>query len=178
MNKIVVNIGRFLIFITLQVLICNYISLFHFLNPYVYIFCLLFLPIEVPKVCQYIIAFFTGLIIDFFALSYGVHTFACLILMFVKPYLINRLNGQKSVKEKDFQIFENKPFKWMLIYVVTLTFLHHLLVVFLEVFSFHSFFISLSVVVGNTILTTTLILAIHYIISPTTKKTSSSSTKH
>ena len=65
MNKILRdNLLRFAILVPVQILILNYVHLFGFLNPYLYLMALLLLPFNMPKSLQYVIAFATGLIID------------------------------------------------------------------------------------------------------------------
>ena len=67
MNNIVANFLRFIVFLTLQILVFNNIKFLGFINPQIYLIPLLLLPLEMKKWIQYVIAFTTGFIIDMFS---------------------------------------------------------------------------------------------------------------
>lgn len=163
MNRTVVQILRFILLMTVQILICNHIHLFRFINPYIYILALLLLPLTIPKSWQYLIAFLTGFIVDCFTMTFGVHASASLALIFVRPYFVKLLNGKNVSDENESFTPSVKDFKWLFLYIFILTLLHHLLITFFEVFSFENFAYNLLTACVNTLFTTIVILAIEYI---------------
>ena len=163
MNRRVLQILRFILLLTIQILICNHIHLFRFINPYIYILTLLLLPLSIPKSWQYLIGFGTGFIIDSFTMTYGVHASASLTLIFVRPYLINLLNKNNISLENELFLPRVKDFKWLFLYTIILSFIHHLWVTFFETFSFQNFGYNLLTTLINALFTTIVILSIEYI---------------
>jgi len=157
MNKIVLNFGRFFILIAVQILICNYVHLFGYINPYLYILALLLLPNQTPRWLQYLIAFITGFIIDIFLCSYGVQSFACVLMICIRPAIERLVSGYKEIQSEN--MFSEK-FGQMAVYVLMLVFIHHLSVMLLEAFTFRNFLHNLIVVMGNTLFTSFLIIVI------------------
>ncbi len=166
MNNVFSNILRFAIVLILQVFVCNYIHFFGFITPALYLLALLLLPLELPKAIQYVIGFAAGFFVDLFTHTLGVNTAACVILMFVRPYWVKALNGRKTSEGVDHPIPGVKDFKWLLFYVLILILLHQTTAVLLEVSSFHNFGHTLLEIIGNTILSTFLILCVEYIFFP------------
>lgn len=163
MNNILSNIIRCTIALLLQIFICNYIHLFGYLTPAIYLFALFLLPLDIPKSAQYLIAFVLGFIVDMFMHTLGVNAAACIILMFARPYIIHLLNGRKTTESNDIPTPAYKDFRWLLGFVFILSFVHQATFVMLETFSFHHFGRTLIVILGNTLLTTAIILSIEYL---------------
>lgn len=172
MNNLVVrNVLRFAVLIFLQIFICNYVHLLGFINPYIYIIALLLLPLSIPKSIQYLIAFLTGLIIDFFAMTYGIHASASLVVIFLRPYIISALTvGKNKETQMELPIPKQKDFKWLLTYTLILVAIHHFLITMLETFSFKRFFLTLGIILLNTIFTTFVVLSVMYIFTPAKKR--------
>jgi rod shape-determining protein MreD len=163
MNKFIKNFFCFIILILLQVFVFNYIQWFGFLNPVVYLLFLILFPLDIPKSYQYIIAFVTGFIVDSFLRTYGIQSFASVLMMFLRPYIIQILNGFKPV-ENDIKLIPGvKNFRWILIYTLLLVFVHQITVTILEVFQCVQWWRILWASVANTLFTTFIILCMEYI---------------
>jgi glycerol uptake facilitator-like aquaporin len=158
------------VLLTIQVLICDKIHLFGYINPHIYLLAVLLLPIEMPLTAQYIIGFFTGLVVDMFTLSLGVHASATLMVVFLRPYLVSALNGKKKADGIDRPVPGVKDFRWLLAYAFILTFLHHFMVVLLEAFTFRHFFLTLLSALLSALFTTMIILCVEYISYPINKR--------
>src|SRR5664280_2081310 len=90
----------FILLILLQVLLFNNIQFSGYVNPYVYIMFILLLPIDIPSWLLLILSFVTGLIIDFFSGSPGMHTSATVLVAFIRPYILRIVSpsdGYESV---------------------------------------------------------------------------------
>ena len=165
MNNVVANILRFFVLLLVQVAICQHISLFGYMTPALFLLALYLLPLEMPLSLQYAIGFATGFVTDAFAHTLGVSSFACTLLMFLRPYIVRMLNGANNVK------FENidrpvpgvKDFRWVFLYTLTLTFIYEVVAVLLETMTFKNFGHTLLVIVGNTLFSVFVILCIEYI---------------
>ena len=135
------------------------------MTPAWFLLALYLLPLEMPLSLQYVIGFATGFVTDAFAHTLGVSSFACTLLMFLRPYIVRMLNGANNVK------FENidrpvpgvKDFRWVFLYTLTLTSIYEVVAVLLETMTFKNFGHTLLVIVGNTLFSVFVILCIEYI---------------
>jgi len=163
MNKIASNVSRFFILILLQVFVFNYVQWFGFLNPAVYLLFLILLPLEVPKSVQYVLAFIIGFIVDVFLSTYGIQAFACVLMVFLRPYIILILNGLKPLEVGVKPIPNVKDFNWILVYTLLLVFVQQITVTILETFQWIDWWRILWTSVVNTLFTTFIILCVEYI---------------
>ena len=85
------QIGRYIVIMLLQVLLFNQLQLWGACHPYVYILCLLMMPITLPHSVDMLIGAGVGIIMDIFCNSLGVHTASCILIMFIRPYLIGAI---------------------------------------------------------------------------------------
>ena len=152
------QIGRYIVVMLLQVLLLDQLQLWGACHPYVYILCLLMMPITLPHSVSMIIGAVVGLVMDIFCNSLGVHTAACILLMFIRPYLIgvivndkDRLNEQISLRAIGMEA--------LIKYVVILVLIHHLTVFLLAAWSWaHIGFVLLETLVSS-LITISLIIA-------------------
>src|SRR4028118_1471244 len=78
----------FIIYITLQVILIRNMVLFDVGFCFVYIAFLLLLPFDISKVMLLILGFSTGLLVDVFYDTIGIHAAACTLLAYIRPYVI------------------------------------------------------------------------------------------
>ncbi|MCJ7449790.1 MAG: rod shape-determining protein MreD [Bacteroidales bacterium] len=152
----------FILLILFQVLLFNNIQFSGYVNPYVYIMFILLLPIELPAWLLLILSFITGLIIDFFSGSLGMHTASSVLAGFVRPYVLQILSprdGYEPGSEPSIIIY---GFRWFLIYTIIIVLIHHTALFFLEVFRFTEFFRTLLRVLLSSLFSVTFILFIDY----------------
>ena len=135
----------------LQVLLFDQLQLLGVCHPYIYILCLLMMPITLPHSADMFIGAAAGLIMDVFCNSMGVHTAACILIMFVRPYLIgalvndkDRLNEQISLRALGMEA--------LLRYVVIMVVIHHFTVFLLAAWSWaHIGFVLIETIVSSII---------------------------
>jgi rod shape-determining protein MreD len=152
----------FILLILLQVLLFNNIQFSGYVNPYVYIMFILLLPIEMPSWLLLLLSFVTGLIIDFFSGSPGMHTSATVLAGFVRPYvlrLVSPRDGYDSGADPSMLIY---GFRWFLTYTLLIVIIHHITLFYLEVFRLADFFRTLLRIILSTLFSTTFILLIEY----------------
>lgn len=151
--------GRYIIVMLLQILLFDQLQLWGACHPYIYVVCLLMMPITLPHSADMIIGAVIGLIMDIFCNSMGVHTASCILLMFVRPYLLgviindkDRLNEQISLRSVGMEAFIK--------YTVILVLLHHLTVFSLAAWSWtHIGFVLLETVISSIV---TILIIIGY----------------
>src|SRR5690554_2947243 len=83
---------QFILLVLLQVLILNNIHFSGFVNPYLYIIFILWLPFDIPKPLLLITAFFLGLVIDIFGSTLGMHASACVFMAFCRPFVLQLIS--------------------------------------------------------------------------------------
>lgn len=153
------QIGRYIVVMLLQVLLFDQLQLWGVCHPYVYLLSLLMLPITLPHSVDMVIGAAVGLVMDIFCNSLGIHTAACVLVMFLRPYILggivndtDRLNEQISQRSIGFEA--------MLKYVSILVVIHHLTVFVLAAWSWsHIGFVLLETMVSSAI---TILLIISY----------------
>ena len=162
MSDFLRNIIRFILFILIQVYILNKIPHLHrFITPYLYFIFILWLPFSVSRQWLLIIGFLTGLTLDYFTMTPGLHAAACLLVAFFRPYIIGILTP-KDYSEFNYREPSPKALLWTpyLIYVFTLTLLHHGYMVFLQWLSFGSFLDFIIKVISTTGISMLLIITV------------------
>lgn len=130
---ILVNIIRWFILLLFQILLLRNLSFYNLATPFVYILFLLLLPFGMPNLLLYLIAFITGLTLDAFYDTLGVHTSACIILAFVRISFIAVTVNRDGFDEPE-PTLGNMGFKWFSFYAVLCTFSHHIVLFLLETF--------------------------------------------
>ena len=163
MTKLSANLSRFFVLILLQVFVFNYVQWFGFLNPVIYLLFLILLPLEIPKSIQYIIAFVTGFVVDAFLRTYGMQAFACVLMVFIRPYIILILNGFKPLEAGAKLVPGVKNFTWILVYTLLLVFVQQITVTILEVFQWIHWWRIIWTSFANTLFTTFILLCVEYI---------------
>ena len=151
--------GRYVVVMLLQVLLFDQLQLWGVCHPYIYVLCLLMLPITLPHSVDMLIGAAAGLVMDVFCNSLGIHMAACVLLMLIRPYLLgvivndkDRLNEQISLRAVGMEAFAK--------YVVILVLVHHLTVFLLAAWSWaHIGFVLLETLVSSII---TILLIIGY----------------
>ena len=142
----------------IQVFLLKNITLYNLSSPYLYILFILLLPFETPNILLFALAFITGITIDIFYDTPGLHTAACVLLAFVRILFIS-ITVQKDG-------FDNEPeptlsimgFRWFFTYVLILTLVHHFFLFNLEAFNFSELEYTLSRVFLSSLFTVFLIL--------------------
>lgn len=134
MSDLLKNIIRLTLFTLVQVYLLNRIPHLHrFIVPYLYFVFLLWLPFTTPRLTLLVIGFFTGLIMDYFKMTPGLHTAACLLIAYIRPFIINLLIS-KETYELTYHEPSPKGMGWgpYMVYAFILTLLHHTYLVLLQ----------------------------------------------
>ncbi len=150
---------RYVVVMILQVLLFDQLQLWGACHPYIYVLCLLMMPITLPHSASMIIGAAAGLVMDVFCNSLGVHMAACILLMFIRPYLIGAIVNDKDRLNE--QISSRAIGTEALIkYVVIGVLIHHLTVFSLAAWSFsHIWFVLLETLVSSIV---TILIIIGY----------------
>jgi rod shape-determining protein MreD len=152
----------FILLILLQVLLFNNIEFSGYVNPYVYIMFILLLPVEIPAWLLLILSFFTGLIIDIFCGSPGMHTSATVLAGFVRPHVLRLISPRDGYEAGAAPSMFIYGFRWFLFYTLIIVLIHHFALFYLEVFRFTDFFRTFLRVILSSLFSIAFILLLEY----------------
>jgi hypothetical protein len=161
-SDLVRNLIRFILLIMVQVYVLNTIPHLHqFITPYVYYLFLLWLPFNISRIGLLITGFVTGMALDFFTMTPGLHAAACVLVAYARPFVINILTP-KETSEFNYREPSPKSLGWTpyFVYIFVLTLLHHGYLTLLEWLSFGTFLSFLIKIVATTAISILLIFTI------------------
>jgi hypothetical protein len=124
-KNFIVYIFYFLIFIALQVVILRNVVLFNIAFCYLYIVFLLMLPLESGRITLLVAGFITGLVVDIFYDSLGIHAAACVLMMYLRPYWINLITPRGGYELEMRPTLNFMGFQWFATYIFPLILVHH-----------------------------------------------------
>lgn len=160
MSNLVKNIFRFILFILLQVFVLDKIPPLHqFIVPYLYFLYILWLPFTLSRPALLLIGAIFGLTLDFFVHTPGLHMAACILIAFLRPFVISLLMPREATEigylEPSLKSMSTVPYS---IYVVILTLFHHIYLVLLEWLHFGNIWYFMGKVLATTIVSLSLTL--------------------
>lgn len=163
-SALFVNIFRFILLLAVQIIIFNNMNFLGYISPYPYILFVILYPTNTNKSGLLLASFFLGLIMDVFNNSGGVHTTACLMLAYYRPYIFRFSFGlsyeYQTIKLND--VLTPERFSFLLLAVL----LHHFVLFVLEAFKISFFFDVIFRTLLSSIFTIIISVIIIYLIKP------------
>ncbi|MFN9999156.1 MAG: rod shape-determining protein MreD, partial [bacterium] len=127
--------------------------------PYLYFLFILWLPIGTSRVALLLISFVFGLTLDYFTGTLGLHASPCLLIAYLRPFLLQLLLAQETAeagyKEPGHQTMGWVPY---ITYAGLLALIHHICLVLIEWLQFGDFIYFIGKVLGTTAISLLLIL--------------------
>lgn len=165
MSTLLRNIIRLILFILLQVFVLNQIPPLHqYITPYIYFLFILWLPFSLSRSGLLVVSFITGICLDFFTKTPGLHAAACVLIGYLRPFLINLLMPQQGV---EFNYREpsvaSLGFTQYITYVSVLTLFHHGLLFTIQAFQFGNILYLILKTLGSTVISLLLVTIIEII---------------
>jgi len=160
MKLILQNIFRFIVLVLVQVLILNNIKFLGFINPYLYVLFIIILPLNISRSFLLILAFALGLSIDIFSNTMGVHAFATVFVAFMREPLIKLLiprDDNHEIVVPSMLSFGKSQF---IKYAILMVLCHHIVLFFIESFSFSNFISFSTRALSSSAFTLVLLLSI------------------
>lgn len=160
MNNLLNQTLRFISFLFIQVYVLNQVTPLHqFVVPYIYFLFILWLPFSMTRSALSSLGFFFGLTLDFFTKTPGLHAAACTLIAFLRPPLIDLLISQEGADQNYPEpTVKSMGYAPYATYIVVLTFIHHVFLIFLEWMQFGSFLFFVGKVLGTTGVSLLLVL--------------------
>ena len=152
------RLGWFWLLVFIQVLVLNHVHLMGYAMPFLYVYLILTLNVNVSRNIL-LWGFFLGLAVDIFSNTPGMNAAATTFLAFMRPSLLTLFTPrdcaedmEPGIKSMGFWLF----FRYVLVGVA----LHHTVLLTIESFSFFDLgFLSLEIL-SSTLLTTFCVMAI------------------
>lgn len=163
-NKVINRILIFILFVLIQGLIFNHITIFGFITPYIYPLFILMLPFNTPKWQMVLYGFGLGLCIDLFTGDIGFHALSTMILAILRLPVIKVNTNLKNIDDNNKQpIIADMGFAWFFRYSLLGMLIHQTCLVFIETFQFHTFVKSFLEIILNTLIALILFISYQYI---------------
>ena len=164
-----INLLRFIALMAVQILIFSNINFSQFISPYVYPLFILLLPFETPQWLLMILGFLTGLTLDFFLGSMGMHAASCLLLAYLRPSIISIITPKGAEFELEPNIYL-QGVTWFLIYCGLGTLIEHTMYFIIESGTFLNVFISLLRIVLSTLFSVLFMMIFLFLFTSTKKR--------
>lgn len=159
------QIINFIAFVLLQVMLFKNIALFDTSFCFVYIAFILLLPVETDRILLMILALATGLIIDVFYNSLGIHASAMVLIAFLRHYWLNIITPQGGFDGNISPSVKNMGGQWFTTYALPLIFVHHFTMFFTETGGFQMFGFTILKVIMSTLFTFIVIIIGQYLLT-------------
>ena len=136
--RFLVNIATILFIVLLQVFIFGRITLGGTITPYIYVVFILLYPPYRNRFLFLLLCFLLGWGVDIFEDTGGINAFASVTTGFLGKHIIRMVSGTKFFEIEEFRFSDFGTGQWVF-YTLIMVLIHHLLLFFLETFSFHNF---------------------------------------
>lgn len=156
MSPLIKNIIRFIVFLLVQHFVLDNIHLHQLVTPYIYFLFILWMPFKMNRSVQLIIAFALGITLDAFRNHPGFHAAACVLIAYLRPFLINLFIPQEGADTNyaEPSVQSMGGYLPYFIFVTVLTVIHHAWLFLLQAWQFGNIWYFL----GNTLFSTAISL--------------------
>lgn len=152
-NDIFRSAMRWLIYVGLHILVVRHWVLFDYAFCFIYLGAIIFLPLEISTTLLLVISFFTGLIIDTFDNTLGLHIIPTVLVAYIRPILIQYQLSQKLGESRLQLSMKSLGIVPFLSYTLILVAVHHIALFLIETGSFDNFLSTLLKIIGSIIFT-------------------------
>lgn len=125
LREILVLLAQFVLYLLLQILIVRNLVLFDYAFCFVYVACILLLPNETSQTALLLIAFATGVIVDTFYNTLGIHAAATVLMTYFRPGIIRVQMSQRIQEARLIFTLQELGFAEFFKYVFVLVLIHH-----------------------------------------------------
>ncbi|GAB3898408.1 hypothetical protein [Spirosoma agri] len=162
LREILSTVLLFLLYLILQILLVRNLVLFDYAFCFVYIACVLLLPNETSLTWLLLIGFVTGIIVDSFYNTLGMHAAATVLMAYCRPLVVRSQIDVPGMESRlEFSLKELGVGAFFR-YVFILALVHHSALFFIEASSLALFIPTLIRVGASTLFTTVSIVLIQF----------------
>lgn len=157
---------KVLLYLAVYLLVTSRISLFSFASCFSYTAAILLLPIRYNAVRILVFSFVTGLLVDVFSSTPGIHSAACVVLGFFRASFLNWMVPAGGYEDYMNITIPSMGLKWFLPFTLGLLFLHSLVYFTIDYASFSHFGMVLLRAAATTLFTWGAIVVMQFGIEP------------
>jgi len=161
----IIKLIAFFIYVLFQVLLFNKMALWNKGFAFIYIGYLLTFQFELAIIPAMLIGFATGISIDIFSNTLGMHASASVLIMYARPYLLSIFTPHGGYPLGSSPKPDIMGFSWFSTYSITLIFIHQTILFLVEAGGFYLFFYTLQKIIISTLFTFTVVIIIQYLFS-------------
>lgn len=154
---------QFLLLCLLQVLIFNNLNLGGYVNPYVYVYLIIILPISMGRIQLLLVGFLLGLTVDVFSNTGGMHAAATTLIAFYRPLYLKAQSPREGYELAAVPHIKQFGLTWFIPYAFLLVIIHHTALFYLEAFRFADFFRTLLKVILSSGLTFVFVILAEFL---------------
>jgi hypothetical protein len=110
---------------------------------------ILLLPFEWSAMVIIAIGFLTGITIDIFYDSLGIHAFASILISYLRNYWLKVITPQGGYDTGNSPTLASNGIQWFLVYMIPLVFIHHFVLFFLEALGFEMFWFTMLKIISS-----------------------------
>ncbi|WP_420317146.1 Rod shape-determining protein MreD [Ekhidna sp.] len=158
------QIVNLILLLLVQLPLVHRITLFNQAYSFFYVGFLLLLPRTLGRSYLMVIGFFSGLLVDAFTDTPGIHASASVFIMFIRSFWLNIIND--DLDELTNLNIESLKKAGFVFYIFPLVFIHHFIIFFVENGGFHLFGMVIGKVFFSAIFSSVVIFAINFAITP------------
>ncbi len=152
------------VYILIQVFFIRHFVLFDgWAVCYFYVGFLLLLPFEIDTVILILIGAFVGLITDIFYDTLGIHTAACVFIMFLRPFVIKTLNPRGGYDDNPIISLSYMGIGWFIPYIFILVLTHHLVLFIVEASDFNLMLLAILKAIFSSIFTVFMLMGSQFL---------------
>ena len=160
---------RFSLLIIVQIFLLNNVQFSGLLNPYLYVYFLIVLPVDFSPNIGLFVAFAMGIIIDMFSQTMGMHTISAVFLAYARPYILRYMAPRDGYEFSRNVSIKQMGWLWFLTFSGLMVFLHHFVLFFIESFRMSGLGYTMLKAVGSSLLTLTLIIIVQLLFNRSPK---------
>lgn len=157
------QILNLLFLLVVQLPLVHRITLFDRAFAFFYVGFLLLLPRTLSRSYLMVVGFFSGLLVDIFTDTPGIHASASVFILFIRNFWLSIIvdDPQEAI---NLNIFTLKKTNF-LFFVFPLVFIHHFTIFFIENGGFHSFGLVVSKVFFSAVFSTVIISIVNFVVA-------------
>ncbi len=131
-NEIARSAIKWLVYVLLHIFVARHLVLFDYSFCFIYVGAVLFLPVEINLTALLLIGFMTGVTIDSFDNTLGLHASATVLIAYLRPIIIRYQLGQKLTEGRLQLSIRELGLPAFLSYTILLISIHHIVLFLVE----------------------------------------------
>lgn len=146
----------------LQVLLLDNLHWLGLVHPFIYIWAIILLPIELPRWLQMLIGAAIGMVMDLFTHAPGIHMAGCVMMAYLRPLLVSGVVQDIDRMKGAVTSATIGMGNWLRIVAIMVA-VHHTIVFLLEAFTFAHFGYTLLQIILSGIFSYAMLLMHEYL---------------